>query len=98
MSEHYTLLGLLPGATPAEVKAAYHRKLKEFPAHKFPQEFKAIRSAYEALQKNSQQTNEDFFRLAPVKDKLDQQLLQGLRNSVTAKVEVSLAELICLTF
>jgi curved DNA-binding protein CbpA len=98
MLEHCTLLGLLPGATPAEVKAAYHSKLKEFPAHKFPQEFKAVRAAYEALQKNSQQTNEDFFRLAPVRDKLDQQLLQGLRDNVTSKVEVSLAELICLTF
>jgi curved DNA-binding protein CbpA len=98
MSEHHTLLGLLPGATPVEVKAAYHSKLKEFPAHKFPQEFKAIRSAYEALQKNSHQTNEDFFRLAPVQDKLDQQLFQCLRDSVTSKVEVSLAELICLTF
>jgi curved DNA-binding protein CbpA len=98
MSEDYALLGILPGATSAEIKAAYHAKLKEFPAHKYPQEFKAIRSAYEALQKESQQTNEDFFEIVPAKAKLNQQSLQGLRDRVAAKVEMSLDELICLTF
>jgi curved DNA-binding protein CbpA len=98
MSENYTLLGILPGATPAEIKAAYHVKLKEFPAHKYPQEFKAIRSAYEALQKESQQTNEDFFEIGPSKVKLDQQAVQGLRSRVANKLEVSLEELIVLTF
>jgi DnaJ-class molecular chaperone len=98
MSEDYALLGILPGATPAEIKAAYHAKLKEFPAHKYPQEFKAIRSAYESLQKESQQTNEDFFEIVPAQAKLDQQALQGLRDRVAAKIEVSLAELISLTF
>jgi DnaJ-class molecular chaperone len=98
MSEHYILLGLLPGATPAEIKAAYHSKLKEFPAHKYPQEFKAIRSAYEAMQKESQQTNEDFFKIVPAQTKLDQQSLQGLRNRAATKIEISLTELICLTF
>lgn len=98
MSENHALLGIAPGATMAEVKAAYHRKLKEFPAHKYPQEFKAVRSAYEALQKDSQQTNEDFFKIVPAQAKLDQQALQGLQNRVSASVEVSLAELICLTF
>ncbi len=98
MSENHTLLGLLPGATPAEIKAAYHAKLKEFPAHKHPQEFKAVRSAYEILQKELQQTNEDFFAISPSKVKLDRQALQGLRNRVASKLEVSLAELIQLTF
>jgi curved DNA-binding protein CbpA len=98
MSENYTLLGILPGATSAEIKAAYHGKLKEFPAHKYPQEFKAIRSAYEALQKESQQTNEDFFEIGPAKVKLEQQALQDLRSRVASKLEVSLEELIVLTF
>jgi curved DNA-binding protein CbpA len=98
MSENHTLLGLLPGATPAEVKAAYHGKLKEFPAHKYPQEFKAIRSAYEALQKESQQTNEDFFEIGPATVKLNQQALQDLRSRVASKTAVSLEELIVLTF
>ena len=98
MSENHTLLGLLPGATAAEIKVAYHSKLKEFPAHKYPQEFKAIRSAYEALQKSSQQTNEDFFEIVQAQIKLDQQAVQGLRDRVASKLEVSLAELIQLTF
>ncbi|MFZ4676929.1 MAG: molecular chaperone DnaJ, partial [Nodosilinea sp.] len=33
MQDHYDRLGLSPGATSAEIKAAYHAKLKEFPAH-----------------------------------------------------------------
>jgi DnaJ-class molecular chaperone len=98
MSENHALLGILPGANLAEIKAAYHGKLKEFPAHKYPQEFKAIRSAYEALQKELQQTNEDFFEIAPAQVKLDQQALQGLRDRVASKIEISLEELICLTF
>jgi DnaJ-class molecular chaperone len=98
MSENHNLLGISPSATPAEIKVAYHAKLKEFPAHKYPQEFKAVRSAYEALQKESQQTNEDFFEIGPAQIKLDQQALQGLRSRVTSKLEVSLEELIVLTF
>ncbi len=98
MSENHALLGITPSANPAEIKAAYHAKLKEFPAHKYPQEFKAIRSAYETLQKDSQQTNEDFFEISPATVKLDQQALQGLRDRVASKLAVSLEELICLTF
>ena len=54
MTDHYEQLGIAPGATPAEIKAAYHAKLKEFPAHTHPQEFKATRAAYEALRKAPQ--------------------------------------------
>jgi DnaJ-class molecular chaperone len=98
MSENHALLGILPSATATEIKVAYHRKLKEFPAHKYPQEFKAVRSAYEALQQGFQQTNEEFFRMVPAQAKLDQQVLQALRSRVAAKIEVSLTELLCLTF
>jgi curved DNA-binding protein CbpA len=51
MQDHYDRLGLSAGATSAEIKAAYHAKLKEFPAHTHPQDFKAIRTAYETLRK-----------------------------------------------
>ena len=92
MSENHTLLGLLPGATAAEIKVAYHSKLKEFPAHKYPQEFKAVRSAYEALQKKPHQINEDFFEIVDAQAELDPQAVQGLRDRVASKLEVSLAE------
>jgi len=40
MTSPYDRLGISSSAT-AEIKAAYHAKLKEFPAHRHPEEFKA---------------------------------------------------------
>jgi curved DNA-binding protein CbpA len=51
MTDHYERLGISPGATAAEIKTAYHTKLREFPAHTYPEEFKKIRGAYEAIRK-----------------------------------------------
>lgn len=98
MQEHYERLGLLPEATPAEIKAAYHAKLKEFPAHRYPQEFKAIRSAYEALKKSAGVTVDDFFKLKPIEAKLDPTLLETLRQRAIDSVEITLKDLIYLTF
>jgi len=97
MSDHYAQLGLAPGASPAEVKAAYHAKLKEFPAHTYPQEFKAIRAAYEALRKGPQ-VEDDWFAAGPVQADLDDATLAQLRQRATAAAEVSVKDLIRLTF
>ena len=96
MQEHFDRLGLAVGATPAEIKAAYHAQLKAFPAHQYPQEFKAIRAAYEAL-KNAP-TETDFFELKPIEVELDLRRLEALRSQATDEVEVSLKDLIYLTF
>ena len=99
MQEHYDQLGIASGATPAEIKAAYHAKLKAFPAHSHPQEFKAIRAAYEALRKApTQQTTDDFLEPKPVGTSLDQSLVDELRTQTTTAADVSLEELILLTF
>jgi curved DNA-binding protein CbpA len=98
MQEHYDRLGISPGATPAAIKAAYHGKLKEFPAHQHPQEFKAIRSAYEALQKGKQQTDQDFFEIVSLQVEPNPEVLKQLRQRVVAQAEVSLDELLRLTF
>ena len=99
MQEHYDQLGIAPGATPAEIKAAYHAQLKAFPAHSHPQEFKAIRAAYEALRKApNQQPTDDFLEPKPVGTSLDQSLIDELRVQTTAAADVSLEELILLTF
>jgi curved DNA-binding protein CbpA len=98
MQEHYDRLGIAVGASPADIKAAYHHKLKEFPAHQHPQEFKAIRTAYEALKKGEQTTQEDFFKISPVQVELNAELVQALKQRAIAKAEVSLEELIRLTF
>jgi curved DNA-binding protein CbpA len=99
MQEHYDRLGIAPGASLAEIKAAYHGKLKEFPAHKHPQEFKAIRAAYEALQKGGQDNSyADFFKLLPTEMELDPVILKQLRDKATAQAQVSLDELMRLTY
>ena len=98
MQEHYDRLGLSPGATPAEIKAAYHAKLKEFPAHKHPQEFKAVRAAYEALRKAPKAEEVDFCQLKPLQAELDETLIAQIQQQANAAVEVDLKELIVLTF
>lgn len=98
MQDHYDLLGLAVGATPPEIKSAYHAKLREFPAHKHPQEFKAIRAAYEALRKGEPQPEQDFFELQPCQTELDAKVITQLREQATAKAQVTLAELVRLTF
>ena len=95
---HYNLLGIEPGATPAEIKAAYHAKLREFPAHTYPQEFKAIREAYEVLRQGGSAQAVDFFKIQPMKAELDQTLLNQLRTKARSLLEVSLDDLIRATF
>jgi DnaJ-class molecular chaperone len=97
MQDHYDRLGLSPGATPAEIKAAYHAKLKEFPAHTHTQEFKSIRTAYDALRKAPRAEN-DFFAEVPVQPELDQALLDQVQQRAIAAVDVTLDDLIRLTF
>lgn len=97
MQEHYERLGLSPPATPAEIKAAYHAKLKEFPAHSHPQEFKAIRAAYETLRK-APKAADDFFESQPIEATLDPALLDQLQQQATAAIAVTLEDLILLTF
>ena len=98
MKEHTERLGIAPDATPAQIKAAYHAKLREFPAHTHPQEFKAVRAAYEALRKGGQNQFEDFFTPRPIPAELEPELLQQLKQRAIAQVELSLEELIQLTF
>lgn len=98
MQEHYDRLGIAPGATPADIKTAYHAQLKAFPAHSHPQDFKAIRAAYEALRKAPAQTADDFFELKPVEAEIDSALLADLKQQAVAALDVSLKDLILLTF
>lgn len=99
MTSHYDRLGVLPTATPTEIKAAYHAKLKEFPAHSHPDDFKAIRSAYDAIRKGeSSQSDDFFFNVRPVEVTLDPEVLKQLRKRVSDRLEISLEELIRETF
>jgi DnaJ-class molecular chaperone len=98
VTDHHQRLGITPNATPAELKAAYHAKLREFPAHSHPQEFKEIRAAYEALRKGEQSSTEDLFQIQPFQVELDATLLQQFRQRLASQVEVNLEEMIRLTF
>lgn len=97
MQEHYDRLGISPDATPADIKAAYHAKLKEFPAHSHPEEFKAIRAAYDAIRK-APKGEDDFFTLGSIDVELDQELLNKLEERAIAAAEITVNDLIMLTF
>jgi hypothetical protein len=98
MQEYYERLEVTADVTPADLKAAYHKKLRQFPAHSHPQEFKAIRAAYEAIRKGESAIDEDYFQVRPLDIELDKMLLQQLHQRVIAQTEVSLEELLRLTF
>ena len=98
MISHYERLGISPGATPTEIKAAYHIKLREFPAHTYPEEFKAIREAYEGLRKGETGQYEDLLKIRPLEAQIDSEILKQVREKAIAQLEVSLDDLIRATF
>ncbi|WP_413172930.1 molecular chaperone DnaJ [Anabaena azotica] len=98
MADNYERLGISPGATSAQIKAAYHAKLREFPAHTYPEEFKAIRVAYEALRKGETGQNEEFLKFRPLEAELNPEILKQVREKALAQLEVSLDDLIRATF
>ncbi|MBW4617827.1 MAG: J domain-containing protein [Cyanosarcina radialis HA8281-LM2] len=98
MTSHYEQLGLSPGATTAQIKAAYHAKLREFPAHTYPEEFKAIRGAYEAIRRGETTQHEDFLKFRPLEAELNLESLKQVQEKAIAQLEVSLEDLIRATF
>jgi hypothetical protein len=99
MISPYDRLGISTTATPAEVKAAYHAKLKEFPAHRYPEEFKEIRAAYDAVRKaGSSEANDFFFLVRPLEATIDPDVLKQLRERVVNQLQVNLEEMLRETF
>jgi hypothetical protein len=99
MTSPYDRLGISTAATPAEVKAAYHAKLKEFPAHRYPEEFKEIRAAYDSVRTaGSSESNDFFFMVRPLEATLDPDTLKQLRERVVSQLQVSLDEMLRETF
>jgi curved DNA-binding protein CbpA len=98
MTSHYEQLGISPGATPVQIKAAYHVKLREFPAHTYPEEFKAIREAYEVLRKGQTEQYGDFLKIRPLEAQINPEILKQVREKAIAQLEISLDDLIRATF
>lgn len=97
MTNPLQLLELSAAASPDQVKAAYHRKLRQFPAHSHPREFKAIRSAYETLRQAPRQ-EDDFLAPGPLTVSLDEAVLDQVEQRASASIDVSLSRLIRLSF
>jgi hypothetical protein len=98
MTTPHDLLGIPVDATPKVAKAAYHAKLREFPAHTHPTEFKAVRTAYEAIQKGITSPDENFFKPSPIGLSIEPEVIESLKQKLTAHLEVSLEELLRSTF
>jgi curved DNA-binding protein CbpA len=98
MDNSYQILGIAPNASPAQVKAAYHQKLREFPAHTHPTEFKEIRAAYEALHKNKADAEQKFFKLRPIGVSIKQEAIEELKAKLIARLSISLEDMLRDTF
>lgn len=99
MTSPYDRLGIAPDATPAALKAAYHAKLREFPAHTHPEEFKAVRSAYDAIRKGeAANADDDFLQFRPIEVSFDPEPLQQLRQKALSQLTISVDDLIRETF
>lgn len=98
MTTPYEQLGVTADATPEQIKAAYHAKLKEFPAHSHPQEFKSVRAAYDAIRKGGANQSDNFLTIRPLEATLDQEVLKQLRAKAIAQFAISLEELLKETF
>jgi len=60
----HELLGVGPEAGEEEIRAAYVRKVKEYPPDRSPREFERVREAYEAL-RDPQRRTRDVLAAAP---------------------------------
>jgi hypothetical protein len=98
MTNPHDLLGIPIDATPAMAKTAYHGKLREFPAHTHPNEFKAIRAAYEAIKTGITSPTKSFFEPQPMNLSIDPAIIEQLKQNLTAHLEVSLEDLLRETF
>ena len=98
MTTPYEQLNVTADATPEQIKAAYHAKLREFPAHSHPQEFKSIRAAYDAIRKGEANQSDNFLMVRPLEATLDQEMLKQLRSKAIAQLSISLEDLLKETF
>ena len=98
MTTPHDLLGIAVDATSKMAKAAYHAKLREFPAHTHPHEFKAIRTAYEAIQTGIASPDQNFFKPSPIGLSIEPATIESLKQKLTTHLEISLDELLRSTF
>ena len=96
MTDPYSLLAVTNESSAAELKAAYHRQLRRFPAHSHPQEFQQIRAAYDSLRAAGEQRG-DPLQPGPLLSQLDGGALAALEAQVRDSCRLDLATLLRLT-
>lgn len=96
MTDPYSLLEVTNESSAAELKAAYHRQLRRFPAHSHPQEFQQIRAAYDSLRAAGEQRG-DPLQPGPLLSQLDGGALAALEAQVRDSCRLDLATLLRLT-
>lgn len=60
------ILGVAPGASEEEIRAAYVRGIKKYPPDRAPAEFERVRDAYEILRDPRRRMRERLFSGAPL--------------------------------
>ncbi len=98
MTTPHELLGIAINANSKIVKAAYHEKLREFPAHTHPTEFKAIRAAYETIKKGIISPGENLFKSGPIGISIEPEKIEELRKKLMTHLEISIEDLLKETF
>lgn len=96
MTDPYSLLNVTRESSAAELKAAYHRQLRRFPAHSHPREFQQIRAAYDSLRAAGEQRG-DPLQPGPLLSQLDAGALVALETQVRDSCRIDLATLLRLT-
>jgi curved DNA-binding protein CbpA len=74
-SDPEAVLGIHPGATDEEIRAAYLSKVKQYPPDRSPEEFERVRDAYEVLRDRRQRARRII--IAPGADQPLAALLDG---------------------
>ena len=64
-TDPYRVLGVERTATEAEIKRAYFQLVRQFPPERAPEQFQAIRAAYDLLRDPAQRAWIDLFLLQP---------------------------------
>jgi len=65
MKNHYDTLGIDRSADARQIKRAYFGLVKQFPPERFPEKFKEIRAAYDALSDEDNRAKYDEFAALP---------------------------------
>ncbi|MGA3087382.1 MAG: J domain-containing protein [Terriglobales bacterium] len=64
-SDPHAVLGVGPGAGDEQIRAAYLRKLKEYPPDRCPAEFESVRDAYDLLRDRRRRSQHTLFACDP---------------------------------